>query len=100
LLKRGDEVVGFDVVNDYYDPRAKEARLLELHKLVAETGSRFSLVRADLADQTAVDTCFAQHDFDRVIHLAAQAGVCYSLVNPRAYVRGRPAAALLDRLRF
>lgn len=87
LLKRGDEVVGFDVVNDYYDPAVKEARLVELQKLSAETGTKFTFVRADLADQAAVDACFAEHAFDRVIHLAAQAGVRYSLVNPRAYVR-------------
>lgn len=87
LLKRGDEVVGFDVVNDYYDPAVKEARLVELQKLSADTGTKFTFVRADLADQAAVDACFAEHAFDRVIHLAAQAGVRYSLVNPRAYVR-------------
>ncbi len=85
LLARGDTVVGFDVVNDYYDPALKEARLTLL-----QTGSgaeRFEFVRADLADQSAVDGCFAEHQFDRVIHLAAQAGVRYSLTNPRAYVR-------------
>ena len=87
LLRRGEEVVGFDVVNDYYDPAVKEARLVELQKLAAETGSTFTLVRQDLSDQAAVDGCFAAHQFDRVIHLAAQAGVRYSLVNPRAYVR-------------
>lgn len=85
LLARGDEVVGFDVVNDYYDPTIKQARLRELDRR-AGAGQYHSVI-ADLADQTAVDTCFAEHRFDRVIHLAAQAGVRYSLQNPRAYVR-------------
>lgn len=86
LLERGDSVVGFDVVNDYYDPAVKEARLVELQRHAAETGQSFEFVRADLANQQAVDAVFKQHDFDRVIHLAAQAGVRYSLENPRAYV--------------
>lgn len=86
LLQRGDEVVGFDVVNDYYDPQLKEKRLVELQAVAAATGASFTFIRADLADQEAVDECFKAHRFDRVIHLAAQAGVRYSLVNPRAYV--------------
>jgi UDP-glucuronate 4-epimerase len=86
LLRRGNEVVGFDVVNDYYDPALKEARLALLERLAAEVSGSFTFIRADLADLTAVDACFAEHAFDRVIHLAAQAGVRYSLDNPRAYV--------------
>jgi UDP-glucuronate 4-epimerase len=86
LLERGDAVVGFDVVNDYYDPAIKEARLGALDRCAARTGSSFEFIRADLSDQAAVDGCFAKHSFDRVIHLAAQAGVRYSLENPRAYV--------------
>jgi UDP-glucuronate 4-epimerase len=82
LLARGDSVVGFDVVNDYYDPAIKEARL---ERLGAGNGD-FSFVRENLADRTAVERCFADHRFDRVIHLAAQAGVRYSLENPHAYV--------------
>jgi UDP-glucuronate 4-epimerase len=78
LLARGDEVVGFDVVNDYYDPAVKEARLKRLPGL--------TFVRANLADRGAVDATFAAHKFDRVIHLAAQAGVRYSIENPHAYV--------------
>ena len=85
LLARGDDVVGFDVVNDYYDPKLKEARLLELEKAAAESSGSYEFVRADLADQPVVDDLFARHDFERVIHLAAQAGVRYSLENPRAY---------------
>jgi UDP-glucuronate 4-epimerase len=82
LLARGDTVVGFDVVNDYYDPAIKEARLQRL----AKGGGDFTLIRANLADRAAVDKCFAGNRFDRVIHLAAQAGVRYSLENPHAYV--------------
>ncbi|GBF56745.1 UDP-N-acetylglucosamine 4-epimerase [Candidatus Phycosocius bacilliformis] len=86
LIARGDQVVGFDVVNDYYDPALKEARLRELAILSDRGPGQFSFVRADLADAAHVDACFADHRFDRVIHLAAQAGVRYSLENPRAYV--------------
>ncbi|WP_038343586.1 NAD-dependent epimerase [Acinetobacter sp. A47] len=87
LLERGDEVVGFDNFNDYYDPALKEARVKQL-QLVAErsdTGS-FTLIRDNLANKAVVDQCFQTHQFDRVIHLAAQAGVRYSLENPHSYV--------------
>lgn len=87
LLARGDAVVGFDVVNDYYDPALKEARLAELDRTAAETGSPWEFRRADLADRAAVEDAFAAHAFDRVINLAAQAGVRYSLENPVAYVQ-------------
>jgi UDP-glucuronate 4-epimerase len=86
LLARGDAVVGFDVVNDYYDPTLKEARLAELDRIAGEFGAEYSFLRADLADRAAVEAAFAEHEFDRVIHLAAQAGVRYSLENPLAYV--------------
>ncbi len=80
LLERGDSVVGFDVVNDYYDVRLKEARL---ERLAKHPGYRH--VRADLADAGAVHA--ATEGAERVIHLAAQAGVRYSLTNPGAYVQ-------------
>jgi len=80
LLDRGDEVVGFDNLNDYYDPTLKEARVALL-----EGREGFELVRADLADRRAVDAAFDRAP-DRVVHLAAQAGVRYSLENPHAYV--------------
>jgi len=86
LLERGDAVVGFDIVNDYYDRRLKEARLAVLQKCGAEVGGPYKFVRANLADSTAVQECFAAGRFDRVIHLAAQAGVRYSLEHPEAYV--------------
>jgi UDP-glucuronate 4-epimerase len=82
LLARGDSVVGFDNVNDYYDPALKEARLAELDAL----GGDWRFLRADLADREAVAAAFAGPGYDRVIHLAAQAGVRYSLENPMAYV--------------
>jgi len=86
LLRRGTPVVGFDNVNDYYDPALKEARLSLIEQTAAETGTTWRFIRADLADRKAVDACFAENDFARVIHLAAQAGVRYSLENPHAYV--------------
>src|SRR5688572_30531263 len=81
LLARGDEVVGLDNVNNYYDPTLKEARLAR----IAGNGN-FRLVRAELGDRAAVENLFATERFDRVIHLAAQAGVRYSLTNPHTYV--------------
>ncbi|MEO1037755.1 MAG: NAD-dependent epimerase [Pseudomonadota bacterium] len=81
LLARGDEVVGFDNVNDYYDPTLKEARLARL-----DGRQGFELVRADLADRVAVEETFKKHRIDRVVHLAAQAGVRYSIENPHAYI--------------
>lgn len=86
LLERGDSVVGFDVVNEYYDPVLKEARLQVLDAAARERGATYVFVRADLADRAAVETCFGRHRFDRVIHLAAQAGVRHSIENPRAYI--------------
>src|SRR4051812_22400313 len=92
LLERGDSVIGFDVVNDYYDPALKEARLRILEETAARTASGYHFIRANLADQRAVEECFAGHVFDRVIHLAAQAGVRYSILNPRAYVESNIVA--------
>lgn len=86
LLERRDSVVCVDVVNDYYDPALKEARLKILDETAAQTGSEYHFIRANLAERQAVNDCFKRHSFDRVIHLAAQAGVRYSLVNPYAYV--------------
>ena len=87
LLERGDDVVGFDNFNNYYDPSLKEARAQQLQLLAErnDTGS-FTLIRDNLANKAVVDQCFQDHRFDRVIHLAAQAGVRYSLENPHSYV--------------
>jgi UDP-glucuronate 4-epimerase len=81
LLDRGDEVVGLDNLNDYYDVSLKEARLA---RLTGRDGFRFA--RLDLADGAGVEALFASEGFDRVINLAAQAGVRYSLENPQSYV--------------
>ena len=81
LLRDGRAVVGLDIVNNYYDPKLKEARLEILQR-----DPRFSLVRLDLTDRAAIKALFAQHRFPVVIHLAAQAGVRYSLQHPHAYV--------------
>ena len=81
-LARGDSVTGFDNGNAYYDPALKEARLAEL----ARAGGDWRFLRADLADRAAVAAAFSGSGYDRVIHLAAQAGVRYSLENPMAYV--------------
>lgn len=81
LLGEGRKVVGFDNVNDYYDPNLKEARL----EILARQ-PRFLFVRADLEDREALFACFEEHRPQAVVHLAAQAGVRYSLKNPYAYV--------------
>ena len=90
LLRRGDAVAGFDNLNAYYDPALKAARLAELDRLAAATGAAYAFRRAELAERAAVEAAFAEGvaggPFDRVIHLAAQAGVRYSLENPLAYV--------------
>jgi UDP-glucuronate 4-epimerase len=92
LLERGDEVVGFDVVNDYYDPALKEARLVLLEETARRTGAPLRFIRANLADREAVRACFETCAFDRVIHLAAQAGVRHSLEHPLDYVESNITA--------
>jgi len=86
LLERGDDVVGFDNMNDYYDPALKQARVDLLIQTAEQQSGQFDFIHANLADKAAVDQCFQEHQFDRVIHLAAQAGVRYSLENPMSYV--------------
>jgi UDP-glucuronate 4-epimerase len=86
LIARGDRVVGFDSVNAYYDPALKERRLELLAEAAATAGGAFDFVRADLADAEAVNRTFAGRRFERVIHLAAQAGVRHSLDHPHEYV--------------
>ena len=81
LLADGYMVVGLDNLNDYYDVRLKEARLERLKAF-----DNFRFVRLDLADREGMERLFADYEFDRVVHLAAQAGVRYSLENPHAYV--------------
>ncbi len=81
LLERGDEVIGIDNLNDYYDPALKRARLARTAEHPA-----FTDVRIDLEDRQGIADLFAQHKPDGVVNLAAQAGVRYSLENPNAYV--------------
>ena len=81
LLERGDSIVGLDNLNDYYDVSLKEARLRQL-----TPRERFTFLHVDLADRRTMENLFAAQGFDTVIHLAAQAGVRYSLVNPQAYI--------------
>ena len=88
LLKKGHTVIGIDNLNDYYDPALKRARLAEIAHFcqthaIAEA---FEFIEMDIADRTATQALFETQSFDRVIHLAAQAGVRYSIENPHAYV--------------
>ena len=80
LLQGGHQVVGFDNLNPYYDPMLKQARLAQLSDQAG-----FTFVEGDLAHQASVQKLFADHGFSRVVNLAAQAGVRYSMVNPQAY---------------
>lgn len=86
LLERGDEVVGLDNLNDYYEVSLKEARLRELSSY-----PNFRFVKLDVADDAGMAKLFAEEKFARVVHLAAQAGVRYSLKNPQAYVQSNLA---------
>jgi UDP-glucuronate 4-epimerase len=81
LLARGDTVLGIDNVNDYYDVRLKHARMAQL-----DDHPNYRFIRMDLADREGLTRAFAEHRPQRVIHLAAQAGVRYSIQNPHAYV--------------
>ena len=81
LLARGDRIIGIDNLNDYYDVTLKKARLAQLYE-----NSDFSFYKLDLADREGMTQLFAEHQFDGVVHLAAQAGVRYSIKNPHAYV--------------
>jgi len=81
VLERGDEVVGIDNLNDYYDVQLKHDRL----KLL-EDYDNFTFFKMDMADRDAMDGLFRKHNFNKVMNLAAQAGVRYSLENPHAYV--------------
>jgi UDP-glucuronate 4-epimerase len=82
LLERGDNVVGVDNLNDYYDVRLKEDRLEQLRAF-----DRFHFERLDIADRSAMETLFAREGFQGVVNLAAQPGVRYSLKNPHAYIQ-------------
>jgi UDP-glucuronate 4-epimerase len=87
LLQGGTAVLGFDNLNPYYDPALKRARLAQLQATAARTGSPFQLIEADLEDRSAVEAAFAAHKPQKVVNLAAQAGVRYSIENPAAYIQ-------------
>lgn len=88
LLARGDEVVGIDNLNDYYDPLLKQARLKDLQAFAREQNAegRYRFIRLDLADRSGMAQLFHDNAFDVVVNLGAQAGVRYSIDNPHAYV--------------
>src|SRR5436190_22900995 len=81
LLERGERVTGLDNLNNYYDVRLKEARLAR-----TQGKSGFDFVRGDIVDGAAMEALFKRQRFDAVVHLAAQAGVRYSIENPKAYI--------------
>lgn len=85
LLNRGDEVVGIDNLNDYYDVSLKEARL-DVIQNADDIKDRFTFFKLDLVDRPEIESLFSHHKFDKVVHLAAQAGVRYSIENPHAYI--------------
>lgn len=86
LLESGEDVVGIDNLNDYYDPELKKNRLLQLSGF-----ENFRFIKADVANEIEIKRLFEKEKFNRVIHLAAQAGVRYSLTNPHAYIKSNVA---------
>ena len=89
LLERGDTVVGLDNFNDYYDVSLKESRAA-----VLDDYDKFKMVRINLADRDAMEALFAEEKFDKVVHLAAQAGVRYSIENPHSYIESNIVGTL------
>jgi UDP-glucuronate 4-epimerase len=83
LLKQGEAVVGIDSLNDYYEPQLKKDRLAELNKI----GGDFHFIHADFSDHLTLEQSLSAHSVDRIVHLGAQAGVRYSIENPRAYIQ-------------
>ncbi|MBL4910557.1 MAG: NAD-dependent epimerase [Alteromonadaceae bacterium] len=98
LLARGDDVIGIDNLNDYYDVTLKQARLKRIADYLENKGEtdfsypqsnnlgQFSFIKMDVAQRDDIETLFSEHQFDKVVHLAAQAGVRYSIDNPHAYI--------------
>ncbi len=89
LLERGETVIGLDNFNDYYDVSLKDSRAA-----ILETYDNFRMARIDLADRSAMEKLFAAERFDKVVHLAAQAGVRYSIENPHAYIESNVVGTL------
>jgi UDP-glucuronate 4-epimerase len=84
LASRGERVIGIDDLNDYYQPQLKQDRLAALSR---DHGDRVTFARVDIADDAAIAAALNAHEIDRIVHLAGQAGVRYSIENPRAYAR-------------
>ena len=91
LLARGDRVIGIDSINDYYDPQLKRDRLARVGQA---GGDGFAFAQVDFSDHQALDAALAGKAFDRIVHLGAQAGVRYSIENPRAYLQANLAGHL------
>lgn len=87
LLAQGHDVVGVDIINDYYDPQLKHDRLAELTRQAQSSPGKWTFILGDLTDPAQVQNLFEEHNYDRVIHLAAQAGVRHSLNHPAEYVQ-------------
>jgi UDP-glucuronate 4-epimerase len=92
LLDRGDEVIGLDNLNAYYDPALKQARLDLISR--HSNHANFTFIKADLADRVAMERLFADHEIDRVVHLGAQAGVRYSIEDPHTYCQSNLVGTL------
>lgn len=90
LADAGERVIGIDNLNDYYDPQLKRGRLSELAGMKGD----FAFLQCDFADDRALDAALSGHEFGRIVHLGAQAGVRYSIDNPRAYIRANIAGHL------
>ena len=91
LMARGETVIGIDNLNDYYSVQLKEDRVAELRR---RHGDAFTFIKVDFADEAALESAVGALDYDRIVHLGAQAGVRYSLENPRAYLRANLAGHL------
>jgi UDP-glucuronate 4-epimerase len=87
LLERGDEVIGIDNLNDYYDTKLKFARLRNIEAASTQRERKWKFIKEDITNDSAIKSIFGREKFDKVIHLAAQAGIRYSIVNPHAYVQ-------------
>lgn len=92
LLSRGDTIVGIDNLNDYYDVNLKNARINELKK--ADQHKKFTFLKIDISDRKTIEAVFEKEQFEKVVHLAAQAGVRYSIDNPHAYIESNIAGFL------
>ena len=87
LLQQGESVIGYDNLNPYYDPSLKRARVGRLKEIAERSGSVFELIQADLEDHAAIQSVFSRYQPERVVNLAAQAGVRHSIENPAVYIQ-------------